>query len=174
MGEHKRALCKNRGQWVKHISVCLSIPSAGELHIGAPHSLWFVIFHNLTLALSSFPHFPHVFSSKIQSSPENKERKHWPFSQRNIQPKEKMSSSHRPIENQDCLLLKSHLVPFLEKHLVSSQFWVPALTLFGCLCHIFPEKFAMYLILVVWHVLFPTQWHTLIQMSLHFISVNRI
>lgn len=124
----------------------------------APGGLWYFTIWPLLPLLSLT--FPYVFSSKIQSSPGN--RKHWPFSQRNIQAKEEMSSSHRPIENQDCSLLKSHWVPFLEKQLFSSWFWVPALWLFGCLCHVFPQEIAMFLIPVVWHVHVPAQWHTLI------------
>lgn len=165
---------KNRGQWVQMHFILPVCPTCGWItHWGASLLVVCDISH-LDPAPSSFPHFPHAFSSKIQSSPGNKQRKHWPFSQRNIQPREEMSSSHRPIEDQDSLLRKSRWVRFLEKRLFSSWFWVPALWLFGYLCHTFPQEVVMFLIPVFWHVHVPTQWHILIQMSLHCISVNRI
>lgn len=158
---------KNRGQWIQmHFSLPVHPICGWITHWGALPLVVCDISH-LDPASSFFPQLPHLFSSKILSSPGNKQRKHWSFIQRNIQPREQISSSHRPIEDQDCLLLKSQQVCFPEKQLFSSQFWVPTLWLLGCLCHIFPQEVAMFLIPVVWHIHVPTQWHTLIQMSLH-------
>lgn len=181
MGEHKRAPQADLHQWnfartegseYKYILVCLSIPSAGELHTGAPRSWWFVIFRNLSLlpllSLTFHTCFHQKFSLHQETNRGNTD----------LLAKEIYSLKKKWALVTDPLMTKTvhywNPTGFLSWENNSSQFWVPAPSFFGCLCHISPQEIAMFFIPVFWHVQEPTQWHTLIQMSLHSISVNRI